>query len=133
MFSTRAAKLRTAGVAAGVLATSVILLGVTGPARADATLRSFYCYKNETGNNPDRIYVYNVVDHGPATDDTHYLTVTEEMQYWGLNTYTNPTNASSPGSLGPLPKNEVDAIASNVNFACTRLSANASYQYGAWA
>jgi hypothetical protein len=138
MFRTRAAGWRTAGIAGAVLATGMAVLGLTGPAKADTSLRDVYCYKNPPGSeNPDRIYVSRVASSGPGSNGLSTLTWRTETQLW-VNlgkTYANPTSRVMNWTLENVSDARIAAIESDPETVCSILvnGGNGSdYVYGEW-
>jgi hypothetical protein len=128
MFRTSAAKLRTAGAAAAILATGVTLYGVAGSAKADTTYSDAYCYKNPAGGeNATRVFVSNVRVNGPQSSGNYTVLFTVDLQNWSAesNSYVS---AGIPGStgLGPYSETEADSLASN---PCPGLTGDSSYKY----
>lgn len=138
MFRTRAAGWRTAGIAAATLATGMAFLGLTGPAKADTTLRDVYCYKNPPGgDNPDRIYISHVTSTEQDTGGFYTLNWRTETQVWMDlgNTYVNPTFQWTPWSIDGMNASVFSAIQGDPGVACTYLSSGgrvSDYVNGEW-
>jgi hypothetical protein len=132
MFGTRAARLRTAGGAVAVLASSFALFGVAGLAKADTGLPSVYCYKNPIGtSSSERIYVSNLVRTGPDANGARGLTYRTETQYWAdsLHAYVNATGVFTPWTVNSISQDTLDRVMSTADIECTELLKN-DFAYG---